>query len=157
TDNAADIDLDVTRQWGPGAYVTAVLYRPMDIAAKRMPGRAIGLAWAGVDPADRDLNVSIDAPDEMRPRQPINVALKFSNLAPDTDAYVTLAAVDLGILNLTHYETPDPETYYFGQRRLGMSIRDLYNQLIDRMQGVRGVVHTGGDAAAANLQGPPPT
>ena len=47
----------MTRDWGPGAYVTAVLYRPMDIAAKRMPGRAIGLAWAGVDPAERDLDV----------------------------------------------------------------------------------------------------
>src|SRR6185503_2113834 len=97
------------------------------------------------------------APDEMRPRQTIDVALTIPNLPADTDACVTLAAVDLGILNLTHYETPDPEAYYFGQRRLGMSIRDLYNQLIDRMQGVRGVVHTGGDAAAAQLQGPPPT
>ena len=34
TGNAADIDLDVTRDWGPGAYVTAVLYRPMDIAGE---------------------------------------------------------------------------------------------------------------------------
>ena len=138
--NAADIDIDVTRDWGPGAYVTAVLYRPMDIQAKRMPGRAIGLAWAGVDPADRDLQIVVDAPDEMRPRQNLEVGLTLANLPAGSEAYVTLAAVDLGILNLTRYETPDPESYYFGQRRLGMSIRDLYNQLIDRMQGVRGVV-----------------
>ena len=157
TNNQADIDIEVTRDWGPGAYVTAVLYRPMDIAAKRMPGRAIGLAWAGVDPAERDLDISIAAPDEMRPRQDVNVTLTLANLPANTEAYVTLAAVDLGILNLTRYETPDPEAYYFGQRRLGVSIRDLYNQLIDRMQGARGVVRTGGDAAAANLAGPPPT
>ena len=80
TGNAADIDLDVTRDWGPGAYVTAALYRPMDIEAKRMPGRAIGLAWAGVDPGDRDLNVAIDAPDEMRPRQTMEVGLTLANL-----------------------------------------------------------------------------
>ncbi len=157
TGNAADIDLDVTRDWGPGAYVTAVLYRPMDIEAKRMPGRAIGLAWAGVDPADRALKVSIDAPDDMRPRQTVDVGLTLANLPPDSEAWVTLAAVDLGILNLTRYETPDPESYYFGQRRLGVSIRDLYNQLIDRMQGVRGVVHTGGDAVPPQLQAPPTT
>ena len=152
--NAADIDIDVTRDWGPGAYVTAVLYRPMDIQAKRMPGRAIGLAWAGVDPADRDLQIVVDTPDEMRPRQNLEVGLTLANLPAGSEAYVTLAAVDLGILNLTRYETPDPESYYFGQRRLGMSIRDLYNQLIDRMQGVRGVVHTGGDAAAPRIAGP---
>ena len=157
TGNAADIDLPVTRDWGPGAYVTAALYRPMDIEAKRMPGRAIGLAWAGVDPGDRDLNVAIDAPDEMRPRQPMEVGLTLANLPANSTAYVTLAAVDLGILNLTRYETPDPETYYFGQRRLGIAIRDLYNQLIDRMQGVRGVVRSGGDAGLARFEGPPPT
>lgn len=156
TDNQADLDIEVTRDWGPGAYVTAALYRPMDIGAKRMPGRAIGLAWAGVDPADRDLDVSIAAPDEMRPRQTIDVSLTLANLPANAKAYVTLAAVDLGILNLTRYETPDPEKYYFGQRRLGVSIRDLYNQLIDRMQGVRGVVRSGGDAGLARIESPPP-
>ena len=155
TNNQADIDIEVTRDWGPGAYVTAALYRPMDIAAKRMPGRAIGLAWAGVDPADRDIDVSIAAPDEMRPRQNVDVQLTLANLPPNTQAYVTLAAVDLGILNLTRYETPDPEAYYFGQRRLGVSIRDLYNQLIDRMQGARGVVRSGGDGGIQALQSPP--
>ena len=155
--NAADVDLPVTRDWGPGAYVTAALYRPMDIEAKRMPGRAIGLAWAGVDPGERALPVAIDAPDEMRPRQDMEVGLTLANLPANSTAYVTLAAVDLGILNLTRYETPDPETYYFGQRRLGMAIRDLYNQLIDRMQGVRGVVRSGGDAGLAQFQGTPPT
>jgi alpha-2-macroglobulin len=46
------VELPVTEDWGPGAYVTAALYRPMDLKAKRMPGRALGLAWAGVDPRD---------------------------------------------------------------------------------------------------------
>ena len=47
------IDLPVTADWGPGAYVTATLFRPMDVAAKRIPARAVGLAWAGVDPGPR--------------------------------------------------------------------------------------------------------
>jgi uncharacterized protein YfaS (alpha-2-macroglobulin family) len=157
TGNAADVSLPVTRDWGPGAYVTAVLYRPMDIEAKRMPARAIGLSWAGVDPGARDLNVAIDAPDEMRPRQDMQVELTLADLPAGTTAYVTLAAVDVGILNLTRYETPDPEGYYFGRRRLGMAIRDLYNQLIDRMQGVRGTVRSGGDAGFASFEGEMPT
>jgi alpha-2-macroglobulin len=157
TGNTADIELEVSREWGPGAYVTAVLYRPMDIEAKRMPGRAIGLAWAGVDPGDRDIEVAIAAPTEMEPRQAMDVELTLANLPANSEAYVTLAAVDLGILNLTRYETPDPEAYYFGQRRLGMSIRDLYNELIDRMQGVRGVVRSGGDAGLTRFSGEAPT
>ncbi|MBN9011053.1 MAG: hypothetical protein J0H63_13340, partial [Rhizobiales bacterium] len=50
------VDLPVTDAWGPGAYVTATLYRPMDVAAKRMPARALGLTWAKVAPGDRQLD-----------------------------------------------------------------------------------------------------
>ncbi len=61
------------------------------------------------------------------------------------DAYVTVAAVDVGILNLTHYKAPDPEGWYFGQRRLGLEIRDLYGRLIDGSLGATGKLRTGGD------------
>ena len=157
TENGAEVEIPVTRDWGPGAYVTAVLYRPMDIEAKRMPARAIGLAWAGIDPGARDLDVVIEAADEMRPRRDMPVSLTLADLPAGTEAYVTLAAVDLGILNLTRYETPDPEAYYFGRRSLGMAIRDVYNQLVDRMQGVRGTVRSGGDASFAMFEGEAPT
>ena len=45
-------------------------------------------------------------------------------------AYVTLAAVDEGILQLTDFKSPDPDTYYFGKRRLGVGMRDDYGRLI---------------------------
>ena len=44
--------------WGPGAYVTVMLYRPMDEKAKRMPSRALGLRWLAVDQTPRTLNVA---------------------------------------------------------------------------------------------------
>ncbi len=151
------VDLAVTEEWGPGAYVTATLYRPMDIAAKRMPARALGLTWAKVDPGDRDLAVSLDLPDEMRPRQPMTIPVSVANLAPGTEAYVTVAAVDVGILNLTNFTAPAPDDWYFGQRRLGMDIRDIYGLLIDRTQGAPGTVRSGGDSGAVRLSAPPPT
>src|SRR5208337_4939235 len=36
--------------WGPGAYATAILYRPMDSAAKRMPRRAVHCVGLGLGP-----------------------------------------------------------------------------------------------------------
>ncbi len=38
----------VGADWGPGAYAVALTHRPLDVAARRMPGRAIGLAWFGI-------------------------------------------------------------------------------------------------------------
>src|SRR5262249_44933312 len=77
-------------------------------------------------------------------------------LNPGEEARIVVAAVDVGILNLTGYKPPAPDDYYLGQRRLTAEIRDLYGQLIDGMQGARGQIKTGGDAAA-ELQGSPPT
>jgi uncharacterized protein YfaS (alpha-2-macroglobulin family) len=154
----ASVRLPVTRDWGPGAYVTATLFRPMSVADKRMPGRAIGLSWAGVDPGDRKLAVALAAPEQAAPRQPLGVDIKVAGAGVGEEAYVTLAAVDLGILNLTRYAPPAPDHWYFGQRRLGMDIRDLYSELIDRFQGMPGHVKSGGDGGQlTRLEGPPPT
>ncbi|MDJ0932247.1 alpha-2-macroglobulin family protein [Breoghania sp.] len=70
---------------------------------------------------------------------------------------MTVAAVDVGILNLTRYEPPAPDDWYFGQRKLGMEMRDLYGQLIDRMVGTRGSVRSGGDGVGLRAEGSPPT
>ncbi len=157
-EGGADVTLPVTADWGPGAYVTATLIRPLDIAAKRMPQRALGVAWAAVDPGERLLQASIDVPAEMKPRHALPVEVALANVAPGEDAYVTIAAVDLGILNLTAFAAPAPEDWYFAQRQLGIAFRDVYGQLIDTTLGARGEVRSGGDGGGlAKLLGPPPT
>ncbi len=160
-ESGASVTLPVTADWGPGAYVTAVLYRPMDLEARRMPARAIGLAWGAVDPQERKLALSLDLPPALqgtvKPRQRIEIPISVANLADGQAAYATVSVVDQGILNLTRYQTPAPDDWYFAQRQLGMEIRDLYGQLIDRMQGVPGVVRSGGDGSLLSLTGPPPT
>ena len=47
---------------------------------------------------------------------------------------MTIAAVDAGILNLTRFEAPAPERWFYGQRRLGLEIRDFYGRLIDGLR-----------------------
>ncbi len=65
---------------------------------------------------------------------------------PAQEARLVVAAVDVGILNLTNYKPPAPDDYYLGQRRLTADVRDLYGQLIDGMQATRGQIRSGGDA-----------
>ncbi|EAQ01663.1 PAN domain protein [Pseudooceanicola batsensis HTCC2597] len=152
------VELPVTEDWGAGAYVTASVIRPMQVEAGQMPARALGLSHAPVDPGDKALAVRIDAPDEAEPRGPVAATVKVGGVRPGETAFVTVAAVDVGILNMTGFETPDPGAHYFGQRRLGMDIRDLYGRLIDSTQGAMGRVRSGGDTGAgAGLQSPPPT
>jgi alpha-2-macroglobulin len=152
------IPLAVTEEWGAGAYVTATLLRPMDAGANRNPARALGLAYAGVDPGPKALDVILDTPIEAAPRERLTVGIDVRGGTPGETAHVTLAAVDVGILNLTAFKSPDPQGYYFGQRKLGVELRDVYGRLIDGMTGQLGSIRSGGDAMGLmGLQSPPPT
>jgi uncharacterized protein YfaS (alpha-2-macroglobulin family) len=149
--------LPVTAEWGTGAYVMVTLIRPAAEDESRLPQRAIGIAHAGIDPAARKLAVSIGGAEQARPNGAVSVAVQVSGLAAGKSARVMLAAVDVGILNLTRYEPPRPDDWFFGQQRLGLELRDLYGRLIDATKGIKGAIRTGGDAAGLGMEGSPPT
>ncbi|MCI5075231.1 alpha-2-macroglobulin family protein [Oricola sp.] len=151
------VDIPVSADWGAGAYVTATLFRPGDAEKTRMPMRAIGVKWLGVDPGERALAVTLDAPERIEPNSTLTVPVSVAGLKAGEEAYVTLAAIDVGILNLTRHEPPAPEGWYFGQRRLGLEMRDLYGRLIDGSAGEMGKLRTGGDGMGLRPNGSPPT
>lgn len=151
----SEVDIDVGSDWGPGAYVTAMLYRPMDETAKRMPSRAIGIAWLGLDQSQRELKVALTLPDKIKSGSELSVPVKIGGLNAGEDARVVVAAVDLGILNLTRFETPAPEQWFNAQQKLAFEIRDFYGRLIDGMSAERGKLRSGGDAAGPAMQGNP--
>jgi alpha-2-macroglobulin len=138
--------IPVAGEWGAGAYAVVLAHRPLDKAANRMPGRAIGLAWFAIDADAHKLDVNLTPPAKARPREPLTIPVEIKGLTSGEEARVIVAAVDAGILNLTHYEAPDPRSYFFGQRQLTTEIRDLYGLLIDGMGGARGAIRSGGDA-----------
>ena len=100
--------------------------------------------------------ITLDAPQLGRPRQSMTLPAKVAGLAPGEEAFVTVSAVDVGILNLTGFKTPDPGAYFFGQRKLPVEFRDLWGMLIDGMQGAAGAIHAGGDTGGS-LEGNLPT
>ena len=44
--------------------------------------------------------------------------VKLDGLNSGEEARIVIAAVDVGILNLTNYKPPAPDDYFLGQRRL---------------------------------------
>lgn len=154
--DGATVEIPVSSDWGSGAYVLATAFRPSGEGGQRRhgPGRAVGVAWFGIDVTERVLGVSIDAPAEIRPNQRLDLPLTVTGVPQGQGAWVTLAAVDEGILLLTDFTSPDPTEHYFGRRALGVEMRDAYGRLIIS-DGRRGQVRSGGDAAAQQMAGLP--
>ncbi len=95
----------------------------------------------------------MEIPEHVLGRQRVEIPVRVSGMAGD-QAYLTLAAVDEGILTLTDFQTPDPVDHFFGKKRLMVDLRDLYGQLIDAKSGRRGQIREGGDSAL-NQRGAP--
>lgn len=149
--NGTDVDVPVSAGWGAGAYVAVHVFRPVvakDGAAPQPSDRAIGVTWLQIDPAARTVPVSFDTPPVLRPRASASVTV---HTAPG--AWLTLAAVDEGVLRLTNFQSPDPLGYFFGRRALGVDIHDEWARLLHPADGTLTALHQGGGMANAT---PPP-
>ena len=151
------VDLPVTDEWGAGVYVAVSAIRPVGEDAGHAPMRTLGLAPAMVDPGERRLDVALSAPEQTDPRQMAEVTLSVTGAAAGETVNATIWAVDQGILNLTRYQPPSATDHYFGQRRLGVGLRDLYGRLILASGAADGAIRSGGDAGASATAAPPPT
>ncbi len=138
------ITLPVTSEWGEGAYLMVNVYTARDPVLDAKPRRAVGVAYAPVNMAERTFNLTISAPEVVRPRQEQLIAVEIEG-GPREPVYLTLAAVDEGILNLTKFQSPDPVSYYFGKKALGVSLYDDYGRLLNPNLGLPAEVRTGGD------------
>ncbi len=134
-----DVEIPVDAKWGPGAYVVVHVFRGSAEAGTR-PGRAIGVTWIGVDPAARKLELAIEAPAQIAPRQRQDIVLRGT-----PGAWASLAAVDEGILRLTRFVSPDPVPHFLGRRRLGLDLRDDWGRLIAPAEGDTTSLRQGGD------------
>ena len=152
-----EVAVPVAGEWGSGAYVVATLYRNLDKAQKRMPGRALGLAWLSIDQSARTMTIELETPDIVRSGQQLTIPITLNGIAPGEPARITVAAVDVGVLNLTRFPSPNPAKWFYAQPRLATEIRDFYGQLIDGMRAERGTLRSGGDADTSLGQpGQPP-
>jgi len=147
----ASFELAVDPAWGAGAYVTISAYRPYDMAKQKEPIRAIGLAYLTIDPKPRTLAVALNAPQRTLPRQKLDLGIQVTSESPVREAYLTLAAVDEGILQLTNFQSPDPARHFFGKRLLGIDIRDDYGRLIEAQSAPVGQIRQGGDGLGRAL------
>ncbi len=142
------IDIPVKKDWARhDLYISAVVFRAGDAKEKITPNRAVGIIHLPLNRDNRQLKVSIDAPTkEIRPETTLISTVKIANAKAGQKTFVTLAAVDVGVLNITNYKTPDPFKWFFEPRRYGVDQRDIYNKIIELVDGGVTKARFGGDA-----------
>ncbi len=129
-----EIDIPISEDWSRhDIYVTATILSPGDMQHSVAPKRAFGFINLPLRRADARFDVAIEVPEKIAPEQRVTAKIKLTGATGEipTDTYVTLAAVDVGVLNITRYKTPDPVGYLYGARRYEADYYDVYGQIIE--------------------------
>ncbi len=133
-ENGAEFEVPVPQdQPRHDLYLSALALRPAGEGSDAVtPTRAMGLIHLPLDREDRKLAIEIDLPERVTPDQTLQVPVQISGVTPtDSERWLTLAAVDSGILSLNNFTTPDPFTALFGPRRYAVDARDMYHKVVE--------------------------
>ncbi len=128
-----EIEIPVAADWfRHDIYVTATVLAPGDMQHSVAPKRAFGFVNLPLKRKDADLSLSIEAPERIESGRDVEarVLIAAAGGLPD-NLYVTLAAVDIGVLNITRYKTPDPGAYFYAPRRYDVDYYDIYGRIIE--------------------------
>ncbi len=116
-------------------YVSVMVIRPGDMTETPVPSRAFGMVHLPLKREGTRLDVSMTVPERIEPNKTVTADITVSSgTAPlPANTRVVVALVDVGILNITRFATPDAESSLFGPRRYTIDLFDNYGQIIDNI------------------------
>lgn len=137
--STSQIEVPIVSDYIPNVFVSVLLVqgrtdtiKPGQTDDVGKPSFKIGYAKLAINPEERKLKVDLktDA-DRYKPRDPVKVRIHVADQKGKSQkASVALAVVDVGVLNLIGYTTPDPFTFFYGPRSLAVSTSDARINLV---------------------------
>lgn len=133
SENTAVVEIPIRNEYKPNVYVAAYVIQSIDKSEQDAPIRAFGVAPLQVNTDQHRLKVDLQAPAEIRPNTSLTVGYQVTGhgLKP---IYLTIAAVDEGILQLTDFQTPDAHNFFYGKKCLSLDSYDNYSVLLPEIR-----------------------
>ncbi len=137
------IEIPIKPEYAPNVFVSVLLVqgRTAGVAADEKqdmgkPSFKMGYAKLAVDPDARKLKVEIsrDKPD-YSPRDKVHLNVKVREAkGAGKKACVSLAVVDLGVINLIGYETPDLFGRFYGEKPLSVQTSETRIHIVGQRE-----------------------
>ena len=135
---SASVELKLTAEAMPNAYITATLIKPHGISDIPLTV-AHGFVNLMVEEKERKMHLQISAVAKTRSKTTQEIKVKAT-----AGSMVTLAVVDNGVLQVSDFYTPDPYGFFYARRALGVNGFDIYPLLLPELKAR--LSSTGGDS-----------
>ncbi len=152
------IEIPITEDYLPNIYVSVILlqgrkgFDKFDEQGEDIgkPSFKIGYTNLLVDPQTKHLDISITTDkQEYRPKDSVSVKIKVKDAkGSGVKSEIVLAVVDVGVLSLIAFQTPDPFPIFYGSRPLSVQSAESRLHIIgQRSYGEKGENRGGGGVA----------
>ena len=140
--SSSQIAIPVRSEYLPNAYVSVLLVQgrttpkvadnTQDLGK---PSFKIGYAKLNVDPAEKRLAVDIlKIARTYKPAEEVTLDLKVKDAEGNgTNASLAFAVVDVGVLNLIGYQTPDPFSHFYSRKPLAVHTSDARPFVLEQL------------------------
>lgn len=153
-----EIAVPITADLIPNAFVSVLLIQGRTAAASSeaaadagKPSFKIGYIDLAVDPAEKRLGVDVQTKlPAYRPGEEVEISLQARDAGGrGASADLAVAVVDVGVINLIGYQTPDPFAAFYGPRPLSVETAESRVHVVgQRHYGEKGENPGGGGAEA---------
>lgn len=111
----------------PNVYVNISMLQPHAQTINDRPIRMYGVIPIMIEDKNSVLKPVIQMPDVIEPETNSYISVKE---AGNKNMTYVIALVDEGLLDLTHFKTPDPHEAFFAKEALGVKSWDVYDDVI---------------------------
>jgi uncharacterized protein YfaS (alpha-2-macroglobulin family) len=142
-ENETKFELPITAEMQPNIYVHITYIQPHKVTNNDLPIRMFGVIPILVDNQENVVKPSVTVPKEIKPLS--KYTIKVSEATGKKMTY-TLAVVDEGLLDLTHFQTPNPKNHFYAREALGVRTWDMYDHIISaKNMALNNLLSIGGD------------
>lgn len=134
----------VDKTMTPNVYVNVTMLQPHAQTVNDLPIRMYGVIPVEVEDKNTILHPIIKMNDVIKPEEKTSITVSEQNGKPMT---YCVAIVDDGLLDLTHFKTPNPHSAFYAKEALGVKTWDVYDYVIGAWGGqLDRILTIGGDA-----------
>ena len=140
--STGEIEIPLLSEYIPNVYVSVLLVHgrasPQATDDKQdlgKPSYKIGYIQLNVDPSEKRLEIEIKKDKETyKPGEKVALEMKVKDWKDNgTEANLSIAVVDLGVLSLIGYKTPDPFSQFYSQKSLSVQTSETRQHIIEQI------------------------
>lgn len=151
TGKSTEYSFKATSAMSPYVYANVMYIQPHLSKKNDLPLRMYGAIPIQIESENSHLNPVILMKDELKPKKPFQIKIKEQNQLPMT---YTIAIVDEGLLDITHYKTPKIWKEFNKKPALEIKTWDIFDRVIEAEKfDVRNLLSLGGDGGEEAPEG----